>query len=403
MPMLKIGILREEKIPVDNRTPFSPQQCIELKNKFPQFNIIVQPSPHRCFTDDEYRRCGIEIKEDLSGCSLLIGIKEIPPQFLLARKSYLLFSHTIKKQPHNRRLLQSVLLKNIRLIDYECLTDKNGERLIGFGHFAGVVGAHNGLLTWGKRFGLFNLKPAHNCKDVIELIAQYKNITLPTVKIAVTGNGRAGKGVVEFLEQLHIKKITPEQLLQNKFDEPVYAVFTSKDLFRNKLTHGYDHGEFHLHPEIYESQFLPYTGVTDMVMNAIFWSPAMPQLFTKEDMKSPSFNIKVIANISCDIDGAIPATIRSTTIEDPVFGYDPQTGKECKPFSPQSIDIMAVNNLPNEVPREASIEFGNNLIEKVIPELLKSKSDILKHATIAKNGRLTQGFEYLTDYVLKTN
>ena len=162
-------------------------------------------------------------------------------------------------------------------------------------------------------------------------------------------------------------------------------------------------GEFHLHPEIYESQFLPYTGVTDMVMNAIFWSPAMPQLFTKEDMKSPSFNIKVIADISCDIDGAIPATIRSTTIEDPVFGYDPQTGKKCKPFSPQSIDIMAVNNLPNEVPREASIEFGNNLIEKVMPELLKSKSDILKHATIAKNGRLTQGFEYLTDYVLKTN
>jgi saccharopine dehydrogenase (NAD+, L-lysine forming) len=403
MKALKIGLIREEKIPNDTRVAFSPQQCIELKKKFPQFDLTVQPSPRRCFKDNEYLQNGIEVKEDLSGCDLLIGIKEIPAQFLIAGKSYLLFSHTIKKQPHNRNLLQAVLAKNIRLIDYECLADKNGKRLVGFGHFAGVIGAHNGLLTWGKRYGLFNLKPANRCNDYNELTEQYKHITLPPVKIAVTGTGRVGKGVAEFLDHLHIKRITPEQLLKDKFNEPVYAIFTSRDLFRNKLTHGFDRSEFHSHPELYESIFLPYTEVTDLVMNAIFWNPAMPQLFTKNNMKSSSFKIKVIADISCDINGSMPATIRYATIEDPVFGYDPKTEQECAPYSPSGIDVMAVSNLPNELPREASIEFGDNLVSKVMGEFLKPHSSIIQRAIIAENGRLTPNYEYLTDYVLTTS
>ena len=261
-----------------------------------------------------------------------MGIKEIPPQFLLAGKSYVFFSHTIKKQPHNRDMLQTILAKTIRLIDYECLTDNNGDRLMGFGHFAGVVGAHNGLLAWGKRFGLFNLKPAHHCKNLNELVEQYSTVTLPPIKIAVTGTGRVGKGTVDFLDRLHVKKITPQQLLEQKFTEAVYAVFTSKDLFQNKLTHNFSRDEFHKHPANYTSIFLPYTTVTDLVMNAIFWSPAMPQLFSKEDMKTSAFHPKVIADISCDIDGSIPATIRYSSIEEPVFGYETQiAGKELPP------------------------------------------------------------------------
>ena len=400
MQTLRIGLIREEKVPYDNRVSLSPEQCVELKTKFPQIAVIVQPSPRRCFADIEYTEKGIEVKEDLSVCDLLIGIKEIPVQFLLTGKTYLFFSHTIKKQPHNRDMLKTILAKNIRLIDYECLTDTNGERLVGFGHFAGVVGAHNGLMTWGKRFGLFDLKPAYKCSTYNELIEQYKHLTLPPIKIAVTGTGRVGKGIIEFLDRLHVKKIAPEEFLNNTFNESVFAVFASKDLFKNKLAHEFIRSEFHTHPELYESVFLPYTSAADLIMNSVFWSPSMPQLFTKADMKSSSFHCKVIADLSCDIEGSIPATIRSTTIEDPVFGYDAQTEKECAPYSKSGIDIMAVSNLPNELPREASVEFGEHLINKIMGEFLKPQSNILKRATIIKNGRLTANFEYLTDYVM---
>lgn len=397
--LLKIGLLREEKIPFDNRVPFSPQQCLEVKKKFPQLYLTVQPSSHRCFSDREYKENNIEVQEDITDCDLLMGIKEIPAQFLVSGKSYLFFSHTIKRQPHNRDMLKTILAKTIRLIDYECLTDANGERLLGFGHYAGVVGAHNGLLAWGKRFGLFDLKPAHNCKDYNKLVEQYKSVKLPAIKIAVTGTGRVGRGATEFLENLKLKRISPQQFLEEKFNEPVYCVFTSKDLFKNKTAQTYDRTDFHLRPENYESVFLPYTKVTDLLMNAIFWSPTMPQLFSNADMKSPSFNTKVIADISCDINGSVPATIRYTTIEDPVFGYDAQTETECAPYYAKGITVMAVSNLPNELPREASVEFGNNLNEKIMPEFLKPQSDILKRATIAKNGRLMPNFEYLTEYV----
>ncbi len=399
MPILTIALLREEKIPADTRVAFSPVQCQWLMNKYPDLKIFVQPCENRCYTDDEYRHEDVEVREDISAADLLVGIKEVPKSKLLAGKKYLFFSHTIKRQPHNKELLQTVLQKNIELIDYECLVWENGERILGFGHFAGVVGAHNAFIAYGKRHRLFHLRPAHECHSYDELLAGYKDIKLPPVKIAVTGTGRVAKGVYELLEKLNLRMVSIQNYLTRNYDEPVYIVLNTSQLYENKNGKPFNRSEFHHHPENYTADFLPFTKVTDIFMNAIFWNPKAPVFFTKEDMRSSDFRIRVIADITCDVNGSVPATIRDTTIEEPVFGYNPMTEKEEKPYQPQMIDVMAVSNLPNELPREASTEFGDKLIEYVVEELLLENSEIISRATIARNGRLTNRFEYLEDYV----
>ena len=395
---LKIGLIREGKQPADNRVAFSPVQCQWLMNKFPELKIVVQPSVARCFTDEEYTNEDIEINENLNDCDLLIGIKEVPKEQLIAGKKYLFFSHTIKKQPHNKSLIQEALKKKIELIDYECLVWENGERILGFGHFAGVVGAHNGFITYGKRYNLFDLKPASQCRDYNELIDQYKDLKLPAIKIAVTGTGRVARGAYEFLEKLNLRMVSIQNYLTKTFDEPVYVVLNTAQLYEPKTGKPFNRHEFHLHPDKYESAFLPFAKVTNLFMNAIYWDPKAPPFFSKQDMKSPDFKIKVIADITCDVNGSVPATIRDTSISEPVFGYNPISEKEEAPYQPQVIDVMAVSNLPNELPREASTEFGEKLIEYVIEELMLDNSDIINRATITKNGSLTDRYNYLSDY-----
>ncbi|MBX7107885.1 MAG: NAD(P)-dependent oxidoreductase [Chitinophagales bacterium] len=399
MNKLKIALIREEKIPVDTRVAFSPVQCQWLMNKYPGLEIFVQPCENRCYKDEEYRREEIMVQEDISGADLLMGIKEVPKEKLIPGKNYLFFSHTIKMQPHNRDLLKSILKNNIRLIDYECLVWENGERILGFGHFAGVVGAHNAFVTYGKRYGLFHLKPAYACHSYKELLSAYADIKLPPVKIAVTGTGRVAKGVYELLEKLNLRMVSIQNYLTRNYDEPVYIVLNTAQLYESKNGKPFNRNEFHQHPENYNSDFLPFTRVTDIFMNAIFWNPKAPVFFTREDMRSRDFRIRVIADITCDVNGSVPATIRDTTIEEPVFGYNPVTEQEEKPYQSHVIDVMAVSNLPNELPREASTEFGDKLIEYVVEELLLENSEIISRATIAKNGRLTNRFEYLQDYV----
>lgn len=399
MSHLTIALIREEKIPVDTRVAFSPVQCQWLMNKYPELKIIVQPCGIRCFKDDEYRHEDVLVQEDISGADLLIGVKEVPKDKLLPGKRYLFFSHTIKKQPQNRGLLQSVLKKNIELIDFECLVWENGERILGFGHFAGVVGAHNAFITYGKRYKLFDLKPAYTCKEYDDLIEAYKEISLPPVKIAVTGTGRVAKGAYELLEKLNMRMVSIQNYLTKDFNEPVYVVLNTAQLYESKNGKPFNRNEFHQHPENYTSAFLPFTRVTNIFINAIFWDPHAPVFFTKADMQRPDFKIKVIADVTCDVNGSVPATIRDTTIENPVFGYNPVTGKEEVPYQPQVIDVMAVSNLPNELPREASSEFGDKLIEYVVEELLLEHSEIIERATIARNGQLTARFQHLHDYV----
>jgi len=398
MQIHKIGIVREAKFPPDSRVPLVPHQVKSLKEKYPSIDIVVQPSLGRCYADHEFAEEGITLQENLSDCDVLFGVKEVPYDLLQENKTYFFFSHTIKKQAHNKKLLQTLLQKNIRMIDYECLKDKDGNRVIAFGRWAGIIGAHNAFWTWGQRIGEHHLKRAKDCRDYRELVSQYRGLLLPSIKIILTGTGRVAQGALEFLREIKVRQVTKEELVNTDFDEAVFAVLDSDALYDRKSDGGFSRDEFHQHPELYRSAFGPYTAVCDMLINCIFWHPRAPQLFSKDDMRKKSFRMKVIADVSCDVNGGVPATIRSTTINEPVFGYDVNTDMEIAPYIPESIDIMAIDNLPNELPRSASEDFGRMLLSGVWDELFKNGSEMIDGATICAGGKLNEPFLYLSDY-----
>jgi saccharopine dehydrogenase (NAD+, L-lysine-forming) len=402
--MMKIGLIKEGKFPRDSRIVLTPTQVQLASKQFPAIEIVVQSSEHRCFSDEEYLQHQVQIVDNIDDCEILIGVKEVALNDLIENKTYFFFSHTIKAQLHNRKLLQTILAKNIRIIDYECLVDDAGLRVIAFGRWAGIVGAHNGLYTWGKRTQLFDLKRAKDCKDFEELKSLYTNIQFPAIKIVISGNGRVGNGAAELLLAAGIRQVSSEELLQQHFNEAVFTQLDCEELFTRKSDGGYETNEFYAHPERYQSAFRKFTEVTDLFINAIFWDPKAPAFFSDEDMASEKFNIKVIADITCDIapESSVPSTIRASTIAEPVYGYDVKTKAEIAPFQTQSIDIMAIDNLPNELPRDASTSFGEQFIEHVLPELLKKESAFLNQATIARDGDLTPKFEYLRSYVNET-
>ena len=398
--MAIIGIIRESKKPYDKRVALSPAQCVDVMNSFTDVKIVVQPSPHRCISDAEYLKAGIEMSENMEQCDILLGIKEVPIEDLIANKTYLFFSHTIKKQPHNRKLLRTILQKNIRLVDYETLVWENGSRVLGFGRFAGVVGTHNAFLTWGEKFNLFHLKPAYRCENYAEMKAEYDKIEMPPLKIALCGDGRVAHGCLELLNLLHVREVTPQEFLDEQFDVPTYVHLVTEDFYAHKDGELWDKADFYHNPENYISTFKHYTQHCDVMLNAIFWNERIPRFFSKEDMKARDFKIKVIADISCDVNGSIPATMKDTTIEDPVFGFHPLSETIEAPFLKNTIDIMAVSNLPCELPYDASVAFGEQLIKHVIGNLLNANnSRMIKFATIAQNGELTERYNYLKDYV----
>ncbi len=400
MSKVKIGIIREEKNPPDSRVPLPPAQCRKLLDQYgDDLAIFVEPSPNRCFKDEEYEALGIPMKSDLSDCDILMGVKEVPKPKLIADKKYLFFSHTIKKQPYNRTLLQKIISQNIQLIDYECLRYENGKRILGFGHFAGIVGAHNGLLAYGKKHGLFDLIPAHEATDYAELKEVYKSLQLPAIKIVITGGGRVALGAKEVVDVLGIKEVSPKELLENNYEEAVYAMMDTDCLYAPKDGSEFIKKDFFADPTPYKSTFGPYTKVVDLMMNGIYWNPAAPLFFTKEDMQADDFKIRVIADITCDIEGSIPATLRATVIGDPTMGYDPTTMQEVAPYQAHTIDIMSVDNLPNELPRDASTKFGEDLIRDVIPAFFEAENAIIEGASITKAGDLYGKYEYLRDYV----
>ena len=399
---MKIGILRENKTPIDKRVPLTPEQCVEVQHKFPNVAITVQPGTIRCFNDSEYAELGIQLKEDLSDCDILMGVKEERIEDLIEGKKYLIFSHTIKKQPYNRELLQTILKKKIQLIDYEVLTNSEGLRIIGFGRIAGLVGAYSGLRAFGIRNQIFDLKPAHECENLAEMLINLDTINIPLLKIAVTGDGRVANGVLEILNHLRIRRLTPEQYLQfEKPSFPVYVQLMPGDYVQRKNGYEFDLFHFFINPAEYENAFIPFAEATDILMAAAYWDPKAPVLLTPDDMKSKSFRISVISDITCDIEGSIPSTKRSSTIEEPYYDYNPVT-EELEPAftSKQNITVQAVDNLPGELPKDASLDFGRNLIDKVFPSLFNVDSDgIIERATITKNGKLTPLFSYLQDFV----
>ncbi len=398
--MIRIGLIREEKTPPDTRVAFTPEQCARIQQEHP-VQFFAEPSPKRCYKDTEYEAAGVTLTSDLSHCDILLGIKEVPLEKLIEDKTYFFFSHTKKKQPYNQKLMQTLIQKRIRMIDYECLTHADGQRILGFGFFAGVVGAHNGLLTYGKKFGHFDLKPAHQCLDFEEMVAQYKDVYLPNIKIVITGSGKVASGIVEIMDQMDVEYIEPEDFLEQEFDYPVYTHLKGHTLYQRKDTGTYHRDDFHRNPQDYICLFPQYLAKADVLMNGIYWDRNVPRLFEKEDVLDESYKMNVIADITCDIEGSVPINIGASSIADPVYGIDRLTLDRTEPFlnSGKTIDIMAVDNLPNELPRDASKHFGLHLEKYVLPEILSSdRSDILKRATICEGGKLTPDYEYLSDY-----
>jgi len=400
MQKTKIAIIREGKNPPDTRTPITPKQAAFINAEFPSLEIICQESPERCFSNEEYKNAGIKVLNDISDCAILMGVKEVPPDQLIRDKTYFMFSHTIKKQPYNRSLLQNILQKNIRLVDYECLKDIKGNRIIAFGRWAGIVGAYNALWTYGKKYNLFDIKRAYQCHNREALIKELESVRLPSIKILVTGNGRVARGSLEVMSALGIQQVEPAPFFYQTFQQPVYTQLDVDTYYRHKRNHPFDFRHFFNHPAEYESAFSPFTKVTDILINAVYWNSAAPRLFEINDMRHSDFRIQVIADITCDINGSIPVTVRSTTIEDPVFDFDVSAGIETPFHRGQNISVMAIDNLPNELPRDASEDFGNQLIRNIIPSLAENaKDDIIDRATITENGHLTSTYSYLDEYV----
>ena len=400
MQKTTIGLIRETKIPPDKRVPLTPKQCRILLEQYPQLDILVQPSSMRCYSDEEYRGEGITLSDDMSTCQILMGVKEVKVNALLEGKSYLFVSHTAKKQPYNRKLLQEVVRRGIRLIDYEYLTGEDGIRVVAFGRWAGVVGAYNGLRGFGLRSGAFDLKPAHDCFDLRELHQELDKVDMGTKRILVTGGGRVAGGALEILDQAGIRQVDPEAYLKESFEQGVYARLDPWHYAQRIDGAEFDFTHFMEHPEMYVNSILPYAERTDVFMACHFWDPRSPEMLDSKALASGKLPISLVADISCDIDGPIASTIRASTIASPYYGYDPVSGRETPPFEEGMITVMAVDNLPGELPRDASADFGEALMEHVIPELLKEgDSPMLDRASIASQGGLTPPYAYLEEYL----
>ncbi len=396
----KIGIIREGKLPADRRVPLTPIQCKEVMQRYPEVDLVVQRSPVRAYSDSEYEACDIRLVDDMGDRDLILGVKEVPVETLLPGKAYLFFSHTIKEQPHNRKLLKAVLEKKIRLIDHELLTNLHGERVLAFGYWAGVVGAYNAMRAWQLIHGGPELKPANQCHDLEELERYLHAYPLPKdLRIVMTGGGRVGKGAMGVLERAGVRRISPKEFLAGNNSAPVYTALGSADLYLRDDGGSFDKDAFHEDPRGHHANFLPYARKAQIYMACHFWDPRGPKILTASDLRDPQLTLDVIADISCDIGGPIDSTLRATTIADPFFGYDPSTGKEVVVGTPGSVAVMSVDNLPCELPRDASEAFGRDLLQRVMPNFVgDDKEDMIDRATIAANGQLTPAFAHLANY-----
>ena len=397
---MKFGILKERKNPPDRRVIFSPDELARLKQLYQGASIKVESSDIRVFTDEQYKNLGIEVTNDISDCDVLFGVKEVPVENLIPNKAYFFFSHTIKKQPYNRKLLQAVLEKNIDLYDHETIVDSHNRRLIGFGRYAGIVGAYNSIRAFGIKFELFKLPKAETLSGKEALITHLKRVVLPPLKFVITGTGKVGNGAKEILDAIKIKEVSVENYLTKNYTQPVY---TRIDVLEyNKRIDGQvlDFTDFYDNPLEYVSDFERFTKVSDVYITGHFYANEAPVILTREMLQSKDCKIKIVADVSCDVNGPIACTLRSSTIAEPLYGYLPSEDKEVDVFHPAAIVVMAVDNLPCELPKDASEGFGEMFMENVIPAFFNGDKDgILQRAKITENGKLTPRFSYLQDYV----
>ncbi|MCP4884652.1 MAG: alanine dehydrogenase [Flavobacteriales bacterium] len=397
---MKFGIIKEGKNPPDKRVVLTPKACKELKNTFSDIEIIVEKSENRTFADREYSNNGIEIVDDVADADVMLGVKEVPIKSLIPNKKYFFFSHTIKKQPYNRDLLRAILDKNIELYDHEVITDQKEIRLVAFGRYAGIVGAYNGIRAFGLKNRSFQLPKAEELEDQKQLIQELKKIKLPNIKIVLSGKGRVSNGAKEMLDGMGLKEVNVNDYLNEEFDQPVYCQIDVLDYNYRIDETVHDMFDFFAHPEAYASNFYRFAKVSDLYIAGHFYGSGAPYLFTRDDAKKENFKIQVVADISCDIDGPVASTLRASTIAEPVYGYDPETENEVDFLDPKAIAVMAVDNLPNELPRDASQGFSENFVTHVIPAFFNEDRDgILERARMTQNGKLTPRYDYLQGYV----
>lgn len=394
------GIIKERKNPPDLRVVFSPQKLQQFQQEFPEAIIKVESSELRVFPDRLYEQAGFEVTNDMSDCDVLIGVKEVPIEALIPNKKYFFFSHTIKKQPYNRSLLQAIIQKNIELFDHEVITDSQGNRLIGFGHYAGIVGTYNGFRALGLRNDTFQLPKANSLKDQQALIDQLNTIQLPNIKILLTGSGKVAKGAQEMLDAMQLKAVSVEDYITKDFEIPVYCKIDVLDYNKRKDGTLINNMDFFNNPTEYQSDFMRFARVTDYFIAGHFFGEGSPFLFTQEDARSLDFKIIVVADISCDINGPVASTLRASTIADPLYGYDPQTASEVNYKDKNAITVMAVDNLPCELPKDASQGFGDLFLDHLIPAFFNhDKEGILERAKMTSQKKLTPRFAYLQDYI----
>ncbi len=396
---MKIGIIKERKSPPDRRVVLSPIICKEVLQEFPQLEIKVESSDIRVFSDDAYKKEGIEVVTDVSDCDVLLGVKEVPIPHLIADKKYFFFSHTIKKQPYNRDLLLAVLKNNIELYDHEVITNSNNIRVVAFGRYAGIVGAYNGFRTYGLKFNLFDLPEASDLPDQKMLISELKKCELPNIKVVLTGKGRVGNGSKEMLDGMQMREVSVNEFLTETFKEPVYVQIDVLDYNSRKDGKVEDMFDFFKNASEYESTFMRFAEVADLYIAGHFYGDGAPYLFTRDDAKSTTFNIKVVADISCDIDGPVASTIRASTVDEPNYGYDPKSEQEVDFKTKGAIAVMAVDNLPCELPKDASDGFGESFAQYVIPAFFNNDKDgVLERGRMTEKGKLTKQFSYLQDF-----
>ena len=401
--LTNIGIVRESRND-ENRTPLVPEHIKKYKESNPNINFIIQPSNSRCFSDEEYELCGAKINENLNECSIIFGVKEIDPNILINNRTYLFFSHTFKinKQQkniekHKKDLLLSILNKKITLIDYENIRGKNGTRCLGFGRFAGIVGCYNTLNLLLRVLGKQSLASAYKIDDYERLVLNLKNLYFPKTKILVTGDGRVAKGVIELLNQTNIKAVSKKDFLEKKFDQPIFCNLETKDYVTNNSSTNFNLEHFIDNPQDYSSSALQYLKETDILISAHYWDPSSPKIFENEDLKDLQ-NLKIVGDITCDINGSVPTTIRSTTIEEPNYWIERYTLKEIDENN-DGIAVMAVDNLPSELPRDSSTEFSEGIINEVLPFLLKEDDGRILNGTITTDGSFLEKYNYLNDYI----
>ena len=397
---MKFGIIKERKNPPDRRVVFSPEELLKLKNQFPTAEIQVESSDIRIFSDEHYFNLGINVANEMSTCDILFGVKEVPVGDLIPNKKYFFFSHTIKKQPYNRKLLQALLEKNIDFYDHETIVDANFNRLIGFGRYAGIVGTYNALRAFGIKFGLFTIPKAETLSGKEDLVTKLKRQVLPPIKVVLTGCGKVGNGAKEILDAMKMKEVTVENFLTKKYSEPVFIQIDVLDYNKRKDGKIVDKNDFYSNPKEYISNFERFTKVSDIFIAGHFYGNDAPYILTQEMLKANNCTIKVVADISCDVNGPIACTIKASTIAEPLFGYLPSEDKEVDVFHPAAIVVMSVDNLPCELPKDASEGFGEMFMKHVIPAFFNGDKDgILQRAKITENGKLTERFQYLQDFV----